>query len=218
VKFIIVGGGNTAQILIENLMDEYPNAKITVIEKDKKTCELLVEKFPVIDVIHGDAADPYILEKAEVANADVFIALTGDDSQNVISSLMARNMGVEKVIVRVGNPKYKELAKELGIKYVVTPSESTALQINFLLRGPGYADLAKLLSRDVDVLEVVVKEETELKEYWGKLLMDDAYPMFIVRGDKVYAPESNMELKPGDKLIILRCKRKKWLRIFKKQM
>ena len=207
---IVVGAGDCGVCITKTLEKE--GYMVTVIEKDPKHAEDIHHTIHS-NIIVGDATNPRILESAEIRNASYFIAVTGDDKTNVISSILAKHYGVENIIVRVVNPAFREICNKLGIKNIINPAETMAIQVDALIRGIKFIDFVKIAGGDVDVEELVIRKDN----YAGKELRlikdtskDIIYPLMIIRGDSVIIPSDDIKLREKDKLMILR-KRKRGL-------
>ncbi|MFV0399268.1 MAG: Trk system potassium transporter TrkA [Oscillospiraceae bacterium] len=97
---LIVGGGRIAYYLCNMLEDKYFHIKI--VEKNRERAEELCELFPKVTVIHGDGADIELLEAEGLADTDAFIALTNMDEENLVTSIMADQHDIPKIITKSG--------------------------------------------------------------------------------------------------------------------
>lgn len=127
MNIIIVGGGKVGYHLMKSL--RYKN-EMTLIEKQLKVCEKIAEEFDGEVILCGDGTSLEVLNDAGISQADVVIASTGKDEENLIICQIAKmNFGVAKTIARVNNPKNIEVFKELGVDKTVC---STAVIANML--------------------------------------------------------------------------------------
>ena len=131
-RIIIAGGGDTGVELAKALIKE--KHEVVLIESDKARVEELAEKLDCL-VIHGDATNPSVLEESGVREADILIALMGDDHDNIVVSLIAKSRGVKKIIVRVNDPSYNDTLIYMGIEDIVNPSKLVVNQILAMVRG-----------------------------------------------------------------------------------
>lgn len=207
---VIVGGGGVGEALVSRVLKEYRGINVTLIDHRDRVCERISRRYPTVNVICGDATDPHILEEAEVSEADVFVAVTGDDKVNIMSALLAMRMKAGKIIVRVKNPVYEELARMLGIEHVINPAKSAAAQIDAIIRTPGLVDLLEIARRDVEMYEVRIDENSQ---YAGKRLSetplyldDNTAPVLIFRGDDILLPKPHVRIEAGDRILVVRKK------------
>lgn len=183
---------------------------VTIIEADKGRAENIME-LTKANVIVGDATDPHIIERAEIHRANYFIAVTGDDKTNVIAAVLAKNYGVENIIVRLTNPTFQEICQMIRIPYIINPAESIAIQIDAIIRGIKFVDFVKIAREDIDVEEVNIRPdnfEGRTIGYIREKSKDIIYPLMVIRKNKILIPRDDMKLQNDDKLMILR-KRKR---------
>ncbi|MDQ3929672.1 MAG: TrkA family potassium uptake protein, partial [Chloroflexota bacterium] len=124
---IVVGGGKVGYYLTKTLVHE--GYEVLLIEKNLKKVSTYHERFGSV-VLEGDGAEMATLETAGAARADVVIAVTGDDEDNLVICQTAKKLfHVPRTIARVNNPKNEEIFKKLGIDVTVS---STNLILNII--------------------------------------------------------------------------------------
>ncbi|HOK42102.1 MAG TPA: NAD-binding protein [Thermoclostridium caenicola] len=127
MNVFIIGAGKVGYYLVKTLL---PNKhKITVIEKNQEYCSKLASDLEVA-VVHGDGTDINLLSEAGAQHADVFIAVTGQDQDNLIACQLAkRNFHVRRTIARVNNPKNIAVFEKLGVDISVSSTSIIAEMI-----------------------------------------------------------------------------------------
>ncbi len=211
MSYIVIVGGGAVGCTVARMFEKEGYA-VTIIEKDKEVAERLIENTHS-HVIIGDATNPWTLESAEIKKAHYLIAVTGDDKTNIIASILAKHYGTENIIVRIVNPAFRDICTRLGIPHIVNPAETVAIQIDALIRGIKFVDFIKIASEEIDVEEVFIRKDNfagKSISYIKNISKDIVYPLMILRGDKIIIPSDNIKLSEGDKILILR-KRKKFL-------
>ncbi len=137
MNIIIVGCGKIGTALAMYLSKE--NHNITVIDKSRRALENVVNSYDAVGY-EGNGASASLLKKADIQNADLLIAMTGNDELNVMCCLVARKIGHCRTIARVTNPDYQNelgiLKEELGLALVVNPDSMVAGEIARLIRKP----------------------------------------------------------------------------------
>ncbi len=99
---------------------------------------------PDIHVVHGDACEPEVLEHAQIGSADLVIAATGDDEDNLVVSMLSKHFGREKVFARINHPKNEWLfTKDFGVD---VPVSSTSMMLSLVEKEVGFGDLVTLLA------------------------------------------------------------------------
>lgn len=135
MKVLIVGGGQVGSNLATTLAGE--GHQLTLIEVDRARCSALEERVSDVRIMCGDGDEPYLLEEADIRSADVVIAATGDDEDNLVVCLLAKfEYHVQHTMARVNNPKNEWLFTErFGVD---VPVSQTSMIANLLRqRVPG---------------------------------------------------------------------------------
>ena len=125
-NLIILGAGRTGCYLAEIIEKQHLPIKIKIIEKDEKRAREVSARLRTSLVINADGSDLDLLEEENVEQADLFIAVTNDDKINLLSSLIAKNLGVKKTIAKVKRTDIMPLMEEIGIDVVFSPRILTA--------------------------------------------------------------------------------------------
>ncbi len=104
MNVVIIGGGQTGSFLARELVDD--GQQVTVIEKRPNLAAQLQDALPTAVVLSGDGDDPAVLDAAGIRAADVLVASTGEDEDNLVACLLARyEFNVPRTLARVNNPK-----------------------------------------------------------------------------------------------------------------
>ena len=124
MKVIIIGGGKVGYYLLKTLIEH--GHEPTIIEIDKKTCTAIANELDV-PVVYGDGTNIDLLEKADLANCDAVLAVSGRDENNLVACQLAKRLvpGI-KTVARVNNPKNAEIMKILGIDNVISSTNTIA--------------------------------------------------------------------------------------------
>ena len=130
----IAGGGETGYHLASSLNDR--RYSVTLMETDPQRCEFLANSLPHVTVVQADATRRAVLEEERVAQADVFAACTGDDENNIMACVEAKELGTKRMMAIVQRPDYANIVGKLGIDLAVSPRDVMAKQIlSFLNLG-----------------------------------------------------------------------------------
>ncbi|HEX8597340.1 MAG TPA: NAD-binding protein [Chloroflexia bacterium] len=201
---IIVGGGKVGYYLTKTLVNEGSN-EILLIEKNPKKVMTYGERFGSV-VLEGDGAESSTLEMAGAARADVVIAVTGDDEDNLVICQTAKKMfKVPRTIARVNNPKNEDIFKRLGIDVTVSQTNVILSIIEQEIPERGLVHLMTLKHAQMAIVEATV-EETAMAA--GKTLSDIQFPNNIVisavlRDGQLIIPSGDTILRPRDEVIAL---------------
>jgi trk system potassium uptake protein TrkA len=201
---IIVGGGKVGYYLTKTLVNEGSN-EILLIEKNPKKVATYGERFGSV-VLEGDGAESSTLEMAGAARADVVIAVTGDDEDNLVICQTAKKMfNVPRTIARVNNPKNEDIFKRLGIDVTVSQTNVILSIIEQEIPERGLVHLMTLKHAQMSIVEATV-EETAMAV--GKSLAEIPFPDNIVisavlRDGNLIIPKGDTVLHPRDEVIAL---------------
>ena len=163
---IIVGGGRVGLNLAQSLIREGLN--VTIIESDYSKSEEIAEQIDAM-VIHGDATSIQVLEDADIADADVFVAATGKDSINLLTSVLCQAYeNVNKIIARVNDLGHVDAFKKVGVDITVSPESAVASYLERVITRPKVADLIVLGRGTTELLDLRI----ENSQLYGKPVLD----------------------------------------------
>ena len=208
-RVMIMGGGRTA-VYLTRLLEE-SGIDVTIIERSRERCDELCDLVPQAHVVCGDATFSDVLQEDGIATTDGFVALTGDDGDNIITSLYARSCKVEKVVTKVNHEHFADILNDSGLDSIVSPKEIVALQLARYVRGlsnsagSSVETLYRLVDGKVEVLEFQVLEESAcvhvpLREL---RLRENVLISALIRGSKTILPNGNTVIMPGDHAIVV---------------
>ncbi len=126
MKVIIAGAGRTGKILIRELKEN--GNDVAVMDIDEERCKEISNEFDVL-VFRGDVTDIDDLSSVNINEYDIFISVTGNDEKNILGCLLAKELGIQKVIARVSDPRLSKIAAKLGITNTICPEETAAEKI-----------------------------------------------------------------------------------------
>ena len=121
---MLLGGGRISLYLGAYLMGA--GIRVKIMERDEQHCETIKEILPKAEVLLGDGTDPKVLVEEGIRSADAFVALTGSDQNNIITSMFARREGVGKVIVKVNEDAFRIMAGSQKLDSFVLPKNAAA--------------------------------------------------------------------------------------------
>lgn len=178
-RIVIIGGGNIGLTLAEIIEQEHGAITSRIIEPSKDRAREIALKLGRTTVIYGDGREAEILEDANVAHAEVVIAVTNSDEVNVLASLLAKRHGAQRAITLINKPTYNSLATGLGIDAVVSPRAITASQILQHVRRGRIKAVHSLRDGFAEVIEAEVLETSSLAD---KAIRDVKLPTGVIIG------------------------------------
>jgi trk system potassium uptake protein TrkA len=181
---------------------------VKIIEKDTERSKFLLKSLKKSVILHGDGSDQKLLEEENINDMDVFAAISNNEELNIMASLLAKSLGVKKVITIVNRTDYLPLANSLGIEAVLSPRLITADAILKCVRGGNVLSLTTIADGKAEIMEALVREGSVLI---GKKLFEVELPKkslvgAIIRGEDVVIPSGSDEIQQGDKLIVFTLK------------
>ena len=208
-RVMVVGGGRVAVYLTRMLQES--GLHVTVVERDRERCEALCDLIPEAHVVCGDATRSDVLQEDGIATTDAFVAVTGDDEDNIITALYAKNRGVDTVIVKVNRDYLSEIIENVGLSSVVSPKDIVAQQLARYVRamsnsmGGSMETLYRLADGKVEALEFKVSEDSACANIPLKdlKLKPNILISAIIRGSKSIIPDGSSRIQPGDHAVIV---------------
>ncbi len=208
-RVMIMGGGRSAVYLTRMLLEN--GMEVTVVEKDRERCDLLCDLIPQANIVCGDATSSDVLQEDGLATADAFVALTGDDEDNIITSLFAKTRGVSNIVVKVNRDYLDDILDNVGLSCIVSPKAIVAQQLARYVRamsnsmGGSMETLYRLADGKVEALEFKVSEDSACVNVPLKdlKLRPNILISAIIRGSKSIIPDGNSRILPGDHAVIV---------------
>ena len=198
---IVVGGGKVGYYLTKTLVNE--GYEVLLVEKNAAKCEIYTERFGAV-IMNGDGAEAATLAAAGAARADVVVAVTGDDEDNLVICQMAKQrFHVKRTIARVNNPKNEELFRRLGIDVTVNHTNVILSLIEQQIPDRHFVHLLALRHASLEIVEASVAPDSQIA---GMLVGDIRFPpdcalVAIVRGDELVIPNAQTQVNAGDEVI-----------------
>jgi trk system potassium uptake protein TrkA len=202
-KVMILGGGHVGFHLARELGGSGTSVKI--IEPDAARCRELAAKLEKAVVIQGEVSNRDLLIEERIASADALIAATKTDEFNILSGLVAKNLGVPQILVLVNKPEYISLAEMVNIDIALSPLLITSKRIaRFALHG-GVVAASLLGGGQIQAIEFATSSTAHIinKRIREAGLPKEAIAGAIVRGDSVHIPPPDTTIQAGDHVIVI---------------
>jgi len=201
-RIMILGGSGIGEFVAGELESEL-NVKLLI--TDKAEAERLAESLDETMVIHGDSSDLDLMATEGIMDMDAFIAVSRDEENNIIASLMAKHLGVKKTITHIEKLQYIPLSNTIGIDALVSKKLSAATAILKFIRKGEVVSAATLHGVDAEVIELVAQEKSKVtKKPIGKLgFPEGAIIGCVIRGDTVTIPVGTTQIAPDDRVVVL---------------
>ena len=207
MKVIVIGDGKVGRAIVEHACQE--GHEVIVIDKNSAVVEELVNQYDVMGMC-GNGASYEIQKSAGVANADLVVAATSSDETNILSCLVAKNLGAKSTIARVRSYEYNNqinlFKSDLGITKTINPEKEAALEIMKIINFPEAIRVDNFANGNVDLIELYIPENSPLigqtlytisQKYQVKILV-----CAVQRNDDVFIPTGSFTFMPKDKVHI----------------
>ncbi len=203
MRVILIGDGKLAYFLGKKFVAE--KHQVTIINCNPAEAEEFSHQIKAT-VIVGDGTHPKILREAEAEKADIVLALTPHDEDNLVACQIAQHhYGVARTIALVNDPTYQEFFEQMGVTVVFS---ATQILANMIEKRADFADIANFWSVDngqVGVTEIILDEDSPAvaKTLQNLDLPEGALIGCIIRQDKAFVPRGWSHLQVGDRLILI---------------
>ena len=201
---IVVGGGRVGYYLTKALLDE--GHEVLLVEKEAAICEAVTEELGSI-CLRGDGCEAATLAEVGTDRADMLIAVTGDDEDNLVACQVAKHkFNVPRTIARIRNPQNETLFKKLGIDVTINSTNVILEHIETEVPTHPLMHLLAIEDSGLEIVEIKIPPESTTV---GKPIKELPLPtgsklsLVIRRGGKNRIPTLNTVLQAGDRIIAL---------------
>lgn len=208
MNIIIAGGGKVGATLVRLLAAE--GHDLTMIDNNHSVLEASVEQHDVMAVA-GNCAAMDVLQEAGVREAELLIAVTGEDEINLLTCITAHGLNPSlHTIARIRNPEYTDqihrMRELFGLSMTVNPEKQTALEIERVLRFPGFLRRDSFAKGLAEIVELRVDEQSKLKDVslieMYRIVKCRVLVCAVLRGGKAMTPGGHFVLREGDRIFV----------------
>ena len=205
-KILIIGGGNIGFNLAKNIEETFESARVKIIEKNKDRAEFIANELNNSIIINGDALDEDVLSEANLEEIETVLALTNDDEDNLMVSVLVEKFTKNKKTIALTNKSnYSLLQSSLKIDDLIDPRMSTVSSILKHVHKGTIESAYSILNGEYEVIEAEIIETSELinQELKNANLPDEIRIGAILRGKDIIIPRSNFTFQKDDKVVLL---------------
>jgi trk system potassium uptake protein TrkA len=204
---IIVGGGKVGTYLSRALLAQ--DHEVIVIEKNPKKAQLMANLLETDVTMVGDGCDPLVMEQAGLKRADIVVADTGDDEDNLVVCLIAKKHSHARCIARVNNPKNKLVFESIDRETPITLISSTEVILDAINQHVGsqdYSIITKLKDGDLELVKLKIPLDSPAA---GKRIVDLGLPRSSIvvavdrKGEDLLIPNGDTTVRTGDAVILM---------------
>ena len=205
-KFLIIGGGNIGFNLAKNLENTMDEARIKIVEKNKERAEHIANILNNSLVINGNGLDEDVLKEANIEDAETVLALTNDDEDNLMVSVLVEKFSKDKrTMALINKPNYSLLQNSLKIDDLIDPRMNTVSSILKHVHKGTIETAYTILNGEFEVIEAEIIDSSELinKELKNSNLPDDIRIGAILRNNDIIIPTSKFIFEKKDIVVFL---------------
>lgn len=202
IKDVMIIGGSRIGINTAELLEN--DFRVTLVEKDKATCEQIANTLKKTLIINIDGHDVKMLEEEGLTEIDALISVTADSEMNIMTSLVGKSHGIKKTIARIENFDYINLSQSIGIDTLINKKIIAADNIFKFVRKGNVSLVANLHGTDAEIIEFVVKDGSKITKCpINKLNFPNSSKIAgVIRNGIPIIPFGDFHLKENDKTIV----------------
>ena len=199
MRIVFSGAGPMTVMTATNLSEQ--GHDIIIIEVEKEKIDQISEDLDC-SFVHGDASKPAVLKQVDPGTCDFLFCLTNSDQVNIITALLGRSMGFERVIPSIENAELQQLCRELGLEDTIIPVHTMSRYLQQMVQGLDSIELSTFLKNDARLFSFIAgKDQAGPKDDLD--LPDNAEVIFYYRGDDFKFIDADTGFKKGDEIVIL---------------
>jgi trk system potassium uptake protein TrkA len=206
MRIVVTGAGNIGRHLANDLQRR--GHEVTLIEQEPAVLERVrTEAAEGLVLLLGDACEPWVLDQAKLDSCDVLVAATGDDEDNLVTSLLAKQeYAVPRVIARVNHPNNEWLfTEQWGVDVMVSPPHILTALVEEAVTSGDLVRLLKLEGGEVTLVEVKLDDTSPMagRPLYELRLPQDSAVVCVLRDGHVVIPQPESRLSPGDEVLAI---------------
>ncbi|WP_370573787.1 Trk system potassium transporter TrkA [Methanomethylovorans sp.] len=201
-KVMIIGGGIVGFYLAKLIGNS--EADIKIIESRKTRSEQIADELSGVLVLHGDGTDINLLKDEGIHEMDVVVSVTDSDEKNLLCSLIAKKLGVKKVIARADRSDYISLFEMVGVDSAVSPRGATVNEVLKLTMGTGIESITTIEGQKAEIIEYTASSRSKIV---GKPLRELKFPAgaivsMIVHNGRTIVPRGSHVIQENDRVVV----------------
>jgi len=202
---IVIGGGQVGFHLARAL--HRAKHEVLVIERDAAVCQAIEDELGSGTALHGDGCETSTLTEAGTNRADTFVAVTGDDEDNLVACQVAKHkFAVPRTISRMHNPRNETLFRKLGIDITVSSTSIILEHIEHEIQVNPLLHLIAIRNRGMEIVAMTVPETSRAANHRIRdiAIPADANILLVIRGEyKPIVPDTETVIEAGDQIVAL---------------
>ena len=199
MRAVFVGASTLAVTTARRLLGH--GHEVVIIDTDRERIDALTSELDC-GFLHGDGSKPALLREADPAGTDLLLCLTDNDQTNILSSLVGRSLGFQRVVTKIEDSEFEHLCLELGLENIIIPTRTIGRYLFDMFEGRDHMEIIALIKGEARAFSFVAREEDE-KPISELGLPEGSRVMFFYRDDRFTLPEPDSVLQRGDEVMIV---------------
>jgi len=199
MRIVIIGAGSLAVMTARQLLER--RNEVIIIERERERIEELAEELDC-GYIQGDGSKPAILREANPGASDLLLCLADDDQDNIIAGLVGKELGFERVAVRIEDPEYEHICIELGLENTIVPDRTIARFLVDLAEGQDPLELSGVVKAGVRFFQFVARAEHEGRAA-DLALPQETRAVIVYRDGRFLPVDADTEIRRDDEVVLV---------------
>ncbi len=199
MRIVFIGASATAVLTTRLLLDE--GHDVVIVERDGAKIEALCDELDC-GFVHDDGSKPRVLKELSPENTDILFCLTDSDRDNIIASLVAKNIGFERIVTSLEDPEYESITQDIEFAETIVPDREVARALMDMVSGSPRMELSALLKSNLRFFTFCVGED-DATTVSALDLPEEARVVAVTRAEESLLAEDSTELEPGDVVVII---------------
>jgi trk system potassium uptake protein TrkA len=200
-NIMIMGGGRVARFVAEAMA---PTARVKIIEQDLARAERLADMLPSTLILNGDGTDLELLQAESLDQMDSFVAVSGDDEDNIIATLLAKQYNVKRPVVLVNKVDYMRILPSIGLNTAISKQMLTVNAVLQFIQHRQLAAIASIPGIEGQLIEYIAGRGSRITQ---KQIKDVRFPHSavigaILRNGKLIIPDGFTRVEAGDRTVV----------------
>lgn len=204
-RVMLAGGGNIGFRLAREL--EAKGYKVKIVERELRRAEVIADGLDDTVILHGEACDEELLQQENIENMDVFCAVTNNDEANILSALLAKRLGVRRVMALINRSVYVDLFENSELDIVISPRTATVGSILAYIRRGDVVAVHSLRRGAAEAIEAIAHGDPQSSRVVGRGVRELPLPPgtgigAILRKGEVLIAHKGTVIEPEDHVIL----------------
>lgn len=199
MRAVILGASTVGLLTARRLLED--GHEVVIIERDQDWIDSVSEDLDC-GFLQGDGSRPAVLQEVGPESTDILFAVSDSDQDNIIGSLVARSLGIDRVVTGIKDPDFEGVCRELGLEDTIVPDRELARALSEMAAGIDRAPLTGALEKGLRFYTVVIKEE-QCGPIAGLELPEQHRVIAVTRDGSSRLADADTEVQEKDRILLV---------------